>query len=122
MARFLSKLDYASDEEWFRYLVLNFACCIILGLFNFLEYFDFMDNLKIYRDCLLENYSNETQCLIFFNVNLWATFVNTVAITAVCVVQILMIINNYKFYFVTKNNEITKLKVIEDQDLFVYQT
>lgn len=40
MSRFISKIQYASDEEWSRYLLLNFLCCFGLGMFNLAEYFD----------------------------------------------------------------------------------
>jgi hypothetical protein len=121
MARFLSRVEYASDEEWFRYLVLNLSCCITLGLFNLFEYFDFKNNLAFYNTVLTIKFGDESKCIIFFNVNLWSTFVNTVAITVVCVLQIVMIINNFKFYFLSLN-EIEKTKTVNDVDLFVYQT
>ncbi len=119
MARFLSRIVFASDEEWFRYLVLNLTCCVTLGLFNFFEYFDFKDKLSFYNSTLLPKYSSVTQCIIFFNVNLWSTFMNTVSITVVCGLQIIMIVNNFQFYFLRTDDD--KLAIIKDEDLMVYE-
>lgn len=37
---FISKVDYASDQEWFRYFIINTLCCIGLILFNLAQYFN----------------------------------------------------------------------------------
>lgn len=45
---FISKVDYASDQEWFRYFIINTLCCIGLILFNLAQYFNVSSFKKVF--------------------------------------------------------------------------
>lgn len=117
MARFISKIPYASDEEWFRLLIINFVCCSGLSGFNIAEYFDFVANWDFYQLKLNKDFSDASQCIVLFQVNLWSTFINMVAITCVCVVQITKIFLNFNVFFISKKDISAR---IEDKDVVVY--
>jgi len=120
MAKFMSNISYASDEEWFRYLVINFACCCILSGFNIYEYFDFKSGLDFYTNTILIKYKDATQCVVFFNLNLWSNFVNTIIITFVCSMQIYMIVQQLNSFFINNNTDNTAFK--EESELIVYSS
>jgi hypothetical protein len=115
-ARFISKIDYASDEEWFRYLVMNFVCCVGLGLFNMAEYLDFSTQMSFFQETLLLKYESATNCIILFKVNLWSNFVNTVTITSVCAIQITKIFDNFNRLFIQEAEPART----DDKDIVVY--
>lgn len=117
MARFISKMPYASDQDWFRYLVLNFICCAGLSGFNLGEYFDFKSNWLLYTNELKVKYPSANQCIILFQVNLWSTFINMVTITVVCVVQIVKIFLNFNHFFISKEDKDART---DDKDVVVY--
>jgi hypothetical protein len=39
MSKFISTIQYASDQEWFRYIIFNTICCLGLLGFNGFEYY-----------------------------------------------------------------------------------
>lgn len=114
-SRFIYKIDYASDEEWFRYLVLNFVCCVGLGLFNMAEYLDFSSQMEFY-DKLRKEYANAENCILLFRVNLWSNFVNTVTISSVCAIQITKIFDNFNRLFIQEAEPART----DDKDIVVY--
>jgi len=117
MARFMYKLLYASDEEWFRYLVIFFVCTA--GLLGFIVFnlFQFKSNLNFYNQTLLVTYPSATQCTLLYKVNLWSGLVNIFAIIFVGVFQLLLILYNFFKFFYFKKYQIASY---EDKDIEVY--
>jgi hypothetical protein len=117
MARFMQKLLYASDEEWSRYLAIYFIFGAILCIFNFIEYFQYKDDVNFFETQLKVKYPNATQCIILYQVNLWSNFVNMIMITFVCGFQMFLILNDYVRFFYLKQYQIASY---EDKDIEVY--
>ena len=117
MARFISNVRYASDEEWSRFIILNLICCSGLTGFNLAEYFDWLNSFDYLNKTLKINYCSATNCIVFFNFNLWANFINMVSITTVCAVQFVMIFLNFNVFFIQK----TDMSIsYDDKDIAVY--
>jgi hypothetical protein len=117
MARFMNKILYASDEEWFRYLVIFFGCTSVLFGFIISDFFQFKSNLNFYNTTLLVTYPTATQCIILYKVDLSIGLFNIAAIAFVSVFQVFLILFNFLKFFYFRKYEIARY---EDKDIEVY--
>ena len=86
---FLYKIDYASDEEWFRYLVIYTFCCCGLIIFNLFVYMDFFQILRILMDNKNNLFNEVTdQCTLTFKVNITFKGLNMVLISLISAFQL----------------------------------
>jgi hypothetical protein len=113
----MQKQLYASDEEWFRYLVIYFVCCSSLSGFNLAEYFQFNSTRDFFKTDLSVNFPEATKCTFLFQLNIWCNFINMIAVTFVCGFQTFLILKNYLRFFYFKKYQVARY---EDKDIEVY--
>lgn len=114
MSRYLSLLEYASDQEWSRYTIINLSLWSSLIGYNVFEYYQFVKGFK--------KKSNDN-CRVVFLITLWSKFVNMIVTTVVAVYQLFSLIKNYCKLFSGKGvlkedrtpyTRAVELKVIND--------
>ena len=116
VSRFLSKINYASDEEWSRYTIINLLCWISLITYNCFDYYQFIKALKTKN-------KTQTQCKRLFVFTLWTHVSNMFVISIVAVFQLNTLLRNYCKLFIGKTilndsripyTPAIELKVIKD--------
>ena len=114
MSRYLSLLEYASDQEWSRYTIINLSLWSSLMGYNVFEYYQFVQGFKK---------KNNDNCRVVFLITLWSKFVNMIVTTVVAVYQLFSLIKNYCKLFSGKGvlkedrtpyTRAVELKVIND--------
>ena len=97
---FLSMVEYATDEEWFRYLTFKLIILVFLIGFNIADYLFCINNMSYYNANSGVNQmftmSDVTVCPQLYNFNLYANVIVSVLISLICVFQILTTLFNYK--------------------------
>lgn len=122
---FISKVDYASDQEWFRYFVINTSGCIGLILFNLAQYFNVSLNNNQFFSILNyvganENniFNTETKlCKDLFTLNFVLGSIAMVYITGSSFVQFVNVFFSLKSLFLLNNGDM--IAVSEDPDIVV---
>lgn len=112
-------VDYATDDEWFRYLVFNFVSSSVLICFNLFQYLRFVKNLGLIdnytADCMFNPYSSK--CKIIFMVNTYSDVFNSVFITAINIAQIYNISDNVRTFYLRNVEELIAVKPDPDIEL-----
>lgn len=117
---FLTCVDYASDEEWSRYLMINVICWLALVGFLITDYYFFSQNLQFYTTDKLNIFSlsGTDVCNQLFQVNLWCNLIVAIIISILAILQILQILLTAKRFFLTAYVEHTA--VCNDDDIIVF--
>jgi len=102
---FLTLVDFASDQEWSRYMTLNFiSWCALVG-FVIADYLTFITNFKYFNEdpdkvFVLENTSS---CQQLFQANLWCNLVVAIIISGLAVLELLTLFSIAKNFFIKKH-------------------
>ena len=118
ISRYLSKLEYASDQEWSRYTLLNLIFWTFLVGYNAFEYYQFITGFFKKKENKINN-----ECINIFNFTIWTKLANMSIVTIVAFFQLNSILRNYCKLFsgkiVLRDDRIpytsaVELKVIND--------
>ena len=115
-------VDYATDEEWYRYLFLKLIMLIFLIGFDVGDYLWCIDNMSYYS---LNSGPNQlftkpgvTVCPTLFNFNLYANLIVSGLISLICIFQLLKTLINYKELFYPSNQEEYRARC-DDPDIII---
>ena len=112
--------DYASDQEWSRYLIITafFVFCMI-G-FNIADYVITSKNLKFYRDNITNEYDNSAKtCKRVFKANLGMNFTVCIISSIIELIVLIKIFLIGKFFFL--NSYVPHTAVCEDEDIIIIE-
>jgi hypothetical protein len=120
---FLYMIDYATDEEWYRYLFFKLILLLFLIGFDVGDYIWCINNMNYYN----ENSSGAnklftkigvTVCPNLFNFNLYANWAVSILISVICLFQLLKTLMNYKELFYPSNQEEYRARC-DDPDIII---
>jgi hypothetical protein len=116
-------IDYATDEEWYRYLFFKLILLLFLIGFDVGDYIWCINNMNYYN----ENSSGAnklftkigvTVCPNLFNFNLYANWAVSILISVICLFQLLKTLMNYKELFYPSNQEEYRARC-DDPDIII---
>jgi hypothetical protein len=114
---FLVCVEYASDQEWSRYLFLFTICwCGLVG-FLIADYLFIVGNLNYMKTATVFVTGAET-CKQFFEVNIYCNLVVAVLISLLSLLQIIHIFITGKNFFMKKH--VVHTASCFDDDIIVY--
>ena len=119
---FLFMVDYATDEEWYRYLCFKFILFICLVGFDIGDYLWCINNISYYTANSGVNQlftkPGVSVCPTLFNFNLYANLIVSVLITVICIFQLIKTCTNYKELFYPSNQEEYRARC-DDPDIII---
>jgi len=119
---FLYNVDYATDEEWSRYLTFEAIALILLIGFDIGDYVWCIQNLNYYADNSGVNQlftkSGVSACPSLFNFNMYCNMVVAVLISVIAIFQGFKISANYKELYFPKEQEEYRARC-DDPDIII---
>ena len=116
---FIYLKDYASDQEWSRYMILLIILwCAMVG-FLIAEYVISVDNLKYYNDNKSSVFQKSKKCKRIFLANLSLNFIVSIFNTLIAIGVIIRVIFISKDFFFSKY--VPHSATCEDEDIIIIQ-
>lgn len=119
---FLFMVDYATDEEWYRYLTIKLIMLIFLAGFGVADIMFCLDNSTYYtKNSGVNQLFTKTDvsvCPSLYKFNLLANFIVSVLIIVICIFQSLKTFINYKELFYPSNQEEYRARC-DDPDIII---
>lgn len=117
---FLHIKDYASDEEWSRYLFFLFILSLSLISINIAEYYFVAKNFTLYSSDDNGIFSKEgvTECPRLFRFNVYVNLFVALFMSFLSIIQVIQTLKNYKILFYPVNQDILRARC-EDHDIVI---
>lgn len=119
-ALFIANIEYASDKEWSRYLVLNVILWACLIGFVIGDYLVFLENMNFYSKDPegIFALAGTATCQQLFQINLFLNLIVAVLISVLGILLILKIILIARQFFMVKY--VPHSAISNDEDIIVY--
>jgi hypothetical protein len=117
---FLYIKDYASDEEWSRYLFFLFVLSLGMISIDIAEYYFVAKNFTMYNSDENGIFSKEgvTECPTLFNFNVYVNLFIALFISFLSIIQAVQTIKNYKILFYPVNQDLLRARC-ENPDIVI---
>ena len=117
ISSYLSRIDYASDQEWSRYLLFYSIAWAFLILTDTGLFLDFINFIEFSSDSKVFELENVEQCVRLFEINKWLTLSVAGLIGVLAFTQMLSVVQLMKRFLLTSG--IDKFAIIEDSNIQV---